>query len=365
MDIAKLAALSLHALDPETAHTVSINALKLGQAFGLGTATPPLDATLLTQWSYEGGNLILANPLGLAAGYDKNAEVPQAMLGLGFGFVECGTVTPLAQAGNAKPRLFRLSEDQAVINRMGFNNQGHEVCLVRLARLKDSGHKGIVGINIGANKNTDDKVLDYIAGLKAFWGLGSYFTINISSPNTPGLRALQGLDALNDLLSRMAQTRKALCDATGANQPIALKIAPDLDESEIIDIVDCAIKHGLDGLIVSNTTLERPQSLKSEFADEQGGLSGAPAFEIATRALSLVALHNQGRLFLMAAGGIDGPEAAIAKLKAGAMALQLYSALVYHGTGLIGRIIDGLRTQIKSEGFDDFQTYVKAQNKSI
>ncbi len=269
------------------------------------------------------------------------------MLAAGFGFVECGTVTPLAQAGNPRPRLFRLSQDQAVINRMGFNNQGLEAFAARLAARP---RRGVVGANIGANKDSADRVGDYVLGLQRLWGLADYFTVNISSPNTPGLRALQTRQALEDLLGRLAEARVALTAARGAH-PVLLKVAPDLDEAEIEAIVETTAAFGLDGIIVSNTTLARPGSLQAPNRGEAGGLSGAPLMAPSTEVLARFHAAAAGRLVLVGAGGVASGADAYAKIRAGAGAVQLYSALVYGGLGLIGRIRRDLAARLRADGF--------------
>lgn len=277
MSLHDIAARALHAFDPEDAHGWAIRGLK----WGLGPRDAQPDDPIL---AVKIAGLELPNCVGLAAGFDKNAEVPDAMLAAGFGFVEAGTVTPLAQAGNPRPRLFRLTEDQAVINRMGFNNGGLEPFAQRLAARQGRG--GVVGANIGANKDATDRIQDYVTGLTRLWGLSDYFTANISSPNTPGLRALQTKAALEELLGRLAETRAALKVASGADYPIFLKVAPDLEDGEVEAIVETVVGAGLDAIIVSNTTIARPETLKSRFAGESGGLSGAPLLEASTAVLA-------------------------------------------------------------------------------
>ncbi len=337
-----LATRALHVLPPEAAHSLTISLLKAG----LGPVSRMETPELAVEVPFDGGVLRLPNCIGLAAGFDKNADVPQAMLRAGFGFVECGTVTPLPQGGNPKPRLFRLSEDEAVINRMGFNNGGLDAYAVNLGRVRN----GVVGLNIGANKDADDRMADYVTGLKRLWGMGSYFTVNISSPNTPGLRALQGKSHLDDLLGRIAGTRAALHAASGRNCPIFLKIAPDLSETEIGDTVASTVAHGLDGLIVSNTTLSR-DGLRSPLASETGGMSGAPLFDLSTQALKIAWAASGGKLLLIGAGGVDSGARAYAKIRAGASLVQLYSALVYKGPGLADAIRADLVSRLKADGF--------------
>ncbi|ESQ86264.1 dihydroorotate dehydrogenase [Asticcacaulis sp. AC466] len=342
----KLATRALHLLAAEEAHNLTIKLLKLG----LGPVSSLQTPELAVDVSFDGGVLRFANCVGLAAGFDKNAEVPLAMVRAGFGFAECGTVTPLPQVGNPKPRLFRLTEDAAVINRMGFNNAGLDIFAGHLEHINAHRNGAVVGLNIGANKDATDRMADYITGLKRLWGLGSYFTINISSPNTPGLRALQGKSHLDDLLAQIAETRSALMKATDVNCPIFLKIAPDLSDGEIEDTVSSTIDHALDGLIVSNTTLSR-EGLKSPYAGESGGLSGAPLFELSTRALKVAATAAAGRLTLIGAGGIASGAQAYAKIRAGASLVQLYSAMVYHGPGLADAVRRDLVMRLKADGF--------------
>ena len=331
-----LATRALHGLDPEDAHSLAIGALQLG----LGPWAPPDDPILKT----EIAGLQLPNPIGLATGFDKNAQVFAPMLRAGFGFVECGTVTPLPQAGNPRPRLFRLTEDRAVINRMGFNNAGLQAFAARLARRG----AGVVGANIGANKNSEDRIGDYVIGLTRLWGQPSYFTINISSPNTPGLRALQTRAALDELLGRL-NTAAADLPASGA-VPWFLKVAPDLDDGEVEAIAESVVTGGLAGVIVSNTTLARP-SLRSRWANEAGGLSGGPLMALSTEVLRRFHAAAAGRFVLIGAGGVASGADAYAKLRAGASAVQLYSALVFEGPGLVTRIRRDLAARLRADGF--------------
>ncbi|ACG76856.1 dihydroorotate oxidase [Phenylobacterium zucineum HLK1] len=333
-----LATRALRGLDPEDAHTLAIRALQAGLG-PVGGADDPILATTLA-------GMALPNPVGLAPGFDKNAQVFGPMLRAGFGFVECGTVTPKPQAGNPRPRLFRLSEDRAVINRMGFNNEGLEAFAARLAR-RGAG-QGVVGANIGANKDSEDRAADYVACLKRLWGLASYFTVNISSPNTPGLRALQTKAALEDLLGRLAEARDSLPPA--GRVPMFLKVAPDLEDAEVEAITEVVAAHGLSGIIVSNTTIGRP-ALRSRFRDEAGGLSGAPLKGLAAERLERFAEAAQGRLTLIGAGGIASGADAYARIRAGASAVQLYSALVFEGPGLATRIKRELAQRLRADGF--------------
>ncbi len=319
----------LHALDAETAHGLTVKTLAL-----LPHGAPPAAEPLLAQTLW---GLAFANPVGLAAGFDKNAEVPDAMLAQGFGFVEVGTLTPRPQPGNPRPRLFRLPADAAVINRFGFNNDGHAAAHARLAARPR--RAGVVGVNIGANKDSADRAADYAAGITAFADVADYFTVNVSSPNTPGLRDLQARDALDDLLARAIAAR----DAAGQRRPLLLKVAPDLTLGGLDDVVAVARARGVDGMIVSNTTVERPASLReAALAREAGGLSGAPLLGLSTRVLAETYLRVEGAFPLVGAGGIDSPQAALLKLGAGASLVQLYSALVFQGPGLVRRIVQGL-----------------------
>jgi len=318
----------MRALDPEDAHGLAVKALRY---MPLGKPEP--DPPLLGARAF---GLNFPNPVGIAAGFDKNALAPDQLLRLGFGFVEVGTVTPRPQAGNPRPRIFRLEPDEGVINRLGFNNDGEAVVLARLAARAQQG--GIVGVNVGANKDSTDRVADYVRLIEAFALLASYFTVNVSSPNTPGLRNLQQADALSDLLSRVMEVRDRVGTRAGP-VPILLKIAPDLTLSELDDVVGIARRHRVDGMIVGNTTISRPGFLRDrETAKQQGGLSGRPLFRLSTRMLAETFVRAEGAFPLIGAGGIDSGAAAIAKLKAGAMLLQLYSGLVYRGIGLVGEI---------------------------
>lgn len=331
-----LGAAALRQLDAETAHRAAV----AGLAAGLGPRARPSDPILSTTVA----GLRLPSCIGLAAGFDKDAQAPDAILAAGFGFVECGTVTPLPQAGNPKPRLFRLSADQGVINRMGFNSGGLDAFARRLEQRRGRG--GVVGANLGANKESADRTGDYCVGLTRLWGLADYFTINISSPNTPGLRALQTKAALDELLDRFAATRASL----SGHAPVFLKVAPDMDEGEPQAIVESALAHGLDGLIVGNTTITRPPGLQSPHAAETGGLSGAPLSNLAAETLQRFAAASQGRIALIAAGGVGSGAQAYERIRAGASAVQLYSALVYGGLGLVQRIETELATLLRRDG---------------
>ncbi len=334
IDLFALARPLLHRLDAENAHRAAIAALKL-----MPFKAPARDDPRLAVSAF---GLDFPNPVGLAAGFDKDADVPDAMLGMGFGFVEVGTLTPRPQSGNARPRNFRLIEDRAVVNRYGFNNDGHMPALARLAARRRA---GVVGVNIGANKDADDRIADYVAGVRAFANVASYFTINVSSPNTPGLRDLQAPDALAELLTRVIEAR----DATRKRAPVLLKIAPDLTLTQLDDIVRVARIACIDGMIVSNTTISRPATLRSPHAQESGGLSGAPLFDLSTFMLAQTYLRVDGQFPLVGVGGIDGAELARAKIEAGATLVQLYSALIYEGPALVTRIKSGLLETIARE----------------
>ncbi len=344
MSLHDIASRALHVLDPEDAHRWAIKGLKMG----LGPRQSDVDDPIL---AINVAGLPLSNCVGLAAGFDKNAEVPAAMARAGFGFVECGTVTPLPQVGNPRPRLFRLTPDQAVINRMGFNNEGLEPFASRLSALKVRRAEGVVGANIGANKDAADRIADYVTGLTRLWGLSDYFTINISSPNTPGLRALQTKAALEELLGRIAEARGLLKAAGTVDYPIFLKVAPDLEDGEVEAIIETVKANGLNGVIVSNTTIARPDHLASPHKGESGGLSGKPLLDASTAMLARFHAANNGHLALIGAGGVASGADALAKIKAGACAVQLYSALVYGGPGLVQRIKADLAARLRAEGF--------------
>jgi dihydroorotate dehydrogenase len=323
---------ALFAFDPETAHGLSIAALKSGLPF---CPKPKTD----TRLNVRVAGLDFPNPLGMAAGYDKNAEVPDALLGLGFGFAEIGTVTPLPQPGNPKPRIFRLAADQAVINRLGFNNEGHQRCHQRLAAR--AGSSGIVGVNIGANKDSADRIGDYEAGVLRFAGVASYLTVNISSPNTPGLRGMQERQALAELLSRVMAARDQVAKG-GRKVPVFLKIAPDLGEAELADIAAEVLASKVEGVIVSNTTITRTGLNGSAHRDQAGGLSGRPLFARSTAVLARMRRLLGPDVALVGVGGVDSTEAAIEKVRAGADLVQLYTGMIYGGPSLPSRIVSGL-----------------------
>ncbi len=332
MSLFDLARPALFRLDPERAHGMTLAALKLAP-----WRTARHDPVLATRVA----GLDFPSPVGLAAGFDKDAEVPDAMLGLGFGFVEVGTLTPLPQDGNPRPRLFRLAEDEAVINRMGFNNRGQAAALERLNKRK---RRGIVGINIGANKDAVDRIADYVAGVRAMAGVADYLTVNISSPNTPGLRGLQDLGPLTELLTAIGDVRAA------DGPPLFLKVAPDLTPADIDGIVKAASGR-VDALVISNTTIMRFENLRSPHKSEAGGLSGKPLRGHAYERLRDFRRATGGAIPLIGVGGIDCAEEAYARIRSGAALIQLYSALVYRGPGLAREIACGLAEQLKHDGF--------------
>ncbi|MDX5365933.1 MAG: quinone-dependent dihydroorotate dehydrogenase [Alphaproteobacteria bacterium] len=351
MDLFPLARPFMSLIDPETAHRLTIRALRMG----LGPRQKQPDPVSL---SIDLFGLHFENPLGIAAGFDKNGEVPDAMLAMGMGFAEVGTVTPRPQAGNPRPRVFRLPLHRAVINRLGFNNEGHDALKRRLVARR--GKSGIVGVNIGANKDAADRIADYEAGIRTFDGLASYFTVNISSPNTPGLRALQNKAELETLVSRVLAARNA---DRARTTPVLLKIAPDLGAEELADIADVALRLGLDGIIVSNTTIAREGLVSGVNATETGGLSGAPLFSMSTRVLAEMFRLTGGRIPLIGVGGISSGEDAYSKIRAGASLLQLYSALTYEGPALVARIKADLAAHLAADGFAKLKDAVGADVK--
>jgi dihydroorotate dehydrogenase len=331
---------ALFALSPEEAHELSLKALQCG----LYPRSLAAEDRVLSQSVF---GLEFPNPVGIAAGYDKDARVPDAILGMGCGFAEVGTVTPKPQSGNPKPRVFRIVDDAALVNRLGFNNGGHSAALERLE--SRTSREGIVGVNIGANKDSDDRVEDYVLGLMRFNSVASYFTINISSPNTPGLRDLQAPEALDELLTRIMATRTRLVKDGASRRPIIVKIAPDIAEEDIGPIVERLIVHRVDGIAVSNTTLSR-EGIKAAAAREAGGLSGRPLFQRSTAMLARVFKATEGKIPLIGIGGIDSGKRALEKIEAGATLLQLYTGLVYEGPGLIGDIKSVLTDTLRSGG---------------
>ncbi len=338
VDLYPLARPFLMAMDAEQAHNLTIAALKTGWVPGGSRRDPEVLATRVL-------GLDFSNPIGLAAGFDKNAEVPDAMLKLGFGFVECGTVTPRPQDGNPKPRLFRVPTAQAVINRFGFNNQGLDAYAARLQAR--AGRPGIVGANVGKNKDTVDAASDYAACIRRVAPLSQYMVVNVSSPNTPGLRTLQSRDALADLLGQCLAARAE----TGMKPPLLLKVAPDLTDEDKADIAAVVLDSGIDGLIVSNTTLARPAAIPLVLAAEAGGLSGRPLLEPSTKVLGEFYQLLGGKLPLVGVGGVSSGTDAYAKIRAGASLVQLYSAMAYQGPGLVGRIKVELAQRLAADGY--------------
>ncbi len=337
----------INLLDGEQAHRMSIQALKIAplKAAGSSICLP-----------VEAFGLSFKNPLGLAAGFDKDAEVVDPVLKLGFGFTEIGGVTPLPQPGNAKPRVFRLPRDGAVINRYGLNSAGLKI--VRAHLEKRNRASGVVGVNIGANKDSSDRVEDYVTLVKGLSNVADYISVNISSPNTPGLRNLQGKAELGELLARVMEA-KTTC-------PILVKIAPDLELPDLDDVVEVAKLHKIDGLIVSNTTIARPSTLlETKLSGETGGLSGRPVFQRSTWLLAQTYQRVEGAFPLIGVGGIDSAEAAWTKICAGATLLQLYTALIYEGPALIKRVLAGLEDKLKEHGFASIQEAVGLKAKDI
>jgi dihydroorotate dehydrogenase len=341
--------------DPEDAHRMAIHGLRL-----LPPVKPRTEDSKLAVRAF---GLNFPNPIGMAAGFDKSAEVPDALLRLGFGFVEIGTVTPKPQGGNPRPRLFRLERDEAVINRMGFNNDGAEVALRRLAARAH--HGGIVGVNVGANKDSSDRVADYVKLIETFAPVASYFTVNVSSPNTPGLRNLQQSAALDDLLAKVIDARERVRRNAG-DSPVLLKIAPDLSLTELDDVVHIARSRRVDGMIVANTTLARPSTLREQGrAKEQGGLSGRPLLRLSTRMVAETYVRTEGAFPLIGVGGIDSGGAALTKIRAGASLIQLYSSLVYKGLGLVDDIKNDLASTLLRTGRDSLSEIVGADAATI
>jgi dihydroorotate dehydrogenase len=341
--------------DPEDAHRMAIQGLRL-----LPPMRPRPDDPKLAVRAF---GLNFPNPIGMAAGFDKSAEAPDALLRLGFGFVEIGTVTPKPQAGNPRPRLFRLERDEAVVNRMGFNNDGADAVLRRLAGRAHLG--GIVGVNVGANKDSANRVADYVRLIEAFAPVASYFTVNVSSPNTPGLRNLQQAAALDDLLAKVIDARERVRQNAG-DSPVLLKIAPDLSLTELDDVVHIARSRRVDGMIVANTTVARPSTLREAArAGEQGGLSGRPLFRLSTRMVAETYVRAEGAFPLIGVGGIDTGGAALTKIRAGASLIQLYSSLIYKGLGLVDNIKNDLASTLLRTGRDSLSEIVGADAATI
>jgi dihydroorotate dehydrogenase len=341
--------------DPEDAHRLAIQGLRLLPPVRSRPDDPKL--------AVRAFGLNFPNPIGMAAGFDKNAEVPDAVLRLGFGFVEIGTVTPRPQSGNPRPRLFRLERDEAIVNRLGFNNDGAERVLRRLAARAQLG--GIIGVNVGANRDSPDRVADYVRLIQTFAPVASYFTINVSSPNTPGLRNLQQAAALDDLLAKVIEARERVRRNAG-DTPVLLKIAPDLSLNDLDDVVHVARSRRVDGMIVANTTLARFPALREQArAKEQGGLSGRPLFRLSTRMVAETYVRAEGAFPLIGAGGIDSGGAALTKIRAGASLIQLYSSLVYKGLGLVESIKADLASTLLRTGRDSLSEIVGADAATI
>ena len=342
----------LRSLPPETAHRLTLTALAAGLA---GRSRAP-DPSILAQrlWGRD-----FPNPIGSAAGFDKDARAPDALLGLGFGFVEIGTVTPLPQPGNPKPRVFRLDEDAALINRLGFNSAGLDRLAARLEARR--GRPGVVGVNIGRNRDSSDAVADYAEGVRRIAHLADYLVVNVSSPNTPGLRDLQARAILEDLLRAVLVAR----DEASARPPLLVKIAPDLTAQERADIAAVALSTGIDGIVVANTTVARPPGLRSPFASEAGGLSGRPLFAPSTALLGDIYRLTEGRIPLIGVGGVASAADAYAKIRAGAALVQLYTALVFAGPALLGRIKTGLAELLRRDGFASVTEAVGADHAKL
>lgn len=346
----------LRLLDPETAHGAAIWALKHGLVGGSADADDPILSTRV--W-----DLAFSNPIGLAAGFDKHAEVIDAMLACGFGFVESGTVTPLPQPGNPKPRLFRLDEDEGVVNRFGFNSEGLAAFTARLAERRRRRAAGIVGANVGKNRDATDAAGDYVTGVTAVCGYADYLVCNLSSPNTPGLRGLQARAQIEQLIGRVLDARRRAAPDAKRMPPLLVKVGPDLDESELRDIAGVALATGIDGLIVGNTTVSRPSGLRSRHAQEAGGLSGRPLMVASTACLGDLYRFTGGRLPIIGCGGVASGADAYAKIRAGASLVQLYSALIFHGPELVGSIKRELAVRLRAGGYKTVEDAVGADHR--
>ncbi|MEM8951561.1 MAG: quinone-dependent dihydroorotate dehydrogenase [Pseudomonadota bacterium] len=333
---------ALHCLDPERAHRLAIRGLGMG-------LVPRRRKDGWAKLSTDLAGLKLPNPLGLAAGFDKNAEAIVGLAKVGFGWLEVGTITPKLQTGNPKPRIFRLPTDRALINRLGFNNQGLDAAARRLAQ-RNPDH-GVIGANIGANRDAEDPIKDYVTCLDRLYPLADYFTINVSSPNTPGLRDLQGKERLTRLLAALIERRATLQRGSASGKPLFLKIAPDLAPDDEIDVAEVAHGQEIDGLIIANTTLDRPDHLRDSAKSETGGLSGRPVFQRSTAQIGRFYDMIGSKLPLIGVGGVESGETAYAKIKAGASALQIYTGFIYGGPGLIPTILDDLDRRLVTDGF--------------
>ncbi len=345
-----LAASLLGLLAPESAHRAAIRA---AAAYPF-TTRPDGDPRLRV----KALGLDFPNPLGLAAGFDKSAEAVDGLCRLGFGFIETGTLTPKPQVGNPKPRLFRLKADAAIVNRMGFNNDGYAAALARLARAR---RQGLIGINIGPNKDSRDRIADYVAGIEAFAPYASYFTINISSPNTPGLRNFHARDEFDALAAAVLAAR----DNIAPRRPTLVKISPDLNPDELEDVLAVAMARRIDGLIVTNTSIGRPGTLVSPAAKEAGGLSGRPIFELSTRLVARCYLRCGGALPIIGVGGVENVATALAKIEAGASLIQIYTGFIYRGPGLVSEILNGLSGELTRRGLSSLSGCVGARAEQI
>ena len=345
----------LRMLSPEKAHNLTLWAMARGFAPRVRSERDPMLSVDLWGRSFS-------NPIGLAAGFDKNAAVVGAAFDLGFGFVEIGSVTPRPQPGNPKPRIFRLPEDRGVINRLGFNNLGIEAAAQHLRKWRTAPLPGLLGVNLGKNKDTVEAVSDYLAGAEALAGFADYLVINVSSPNTPGLRALQGRDEVDLLISTVQQSLKK--NFAEKAPPLVLKVAPDLTDADMRDIAAVALERNLDGLTVSNTTITRPESLTARDRAETGGLSGRPLFNLSTRVLGDFYRLTGGRIPLIGVGGVGSGADAYAKIRAGASLVQLYSALVYEGPQLVERIKRDLSQLLRRDGFEKLSDAVGAAHRA-
>ncbi|MCP4934031.1 MAG: quinone-dependent dihydroorotate dehydrogenase [bacterium] len=340
-----LARPALLALDPEKAHELTLRSLEQGLYPRGGQNDQRLEQTV---WGLK-----FNNPLGMAAGFDKNGRVMGPLFKMGFGFCEVGTVTPQPQDGNLKPRVFRLIKDRGVINRLGFNNEGHDALAKRLLMRS---HDGVLSINIGANKDSADRIEDYCLGLKRFYNVADFFTINISSPNTPGLRDLQAPDELDALLGKLIQVRAHLMDDEDApHRPMAVKLAPDIDDDALPAIIERLQAHKVDSIVISNTTLARTGLGDQSTGEQSGGLSGRPLFERSTRMLAKVYQITKGQIPLIGIGGIDSGESAVAKLQAGATLIELYTGLIYEGPSLITNIKRALIRHCEENGYSSIE----------
>ena len=344
----------LHLFDAETAHGLAIRALRAGLVGGDSTPDDPILAQSL--WGLD-----FPNPIGLAAGFDKDAEVPDAMLRTGFGFVEAGTVTPRPQPGNPKPRLFRLTEDEAAINRFGFNSGGLEAYALRLEARR--GRPGIVGANVGKNKETERAENDYVVGIERVTPLSDYIVVNISSPNTEGLRDLQARESLSQLIGASMEARARAIPDGGKVPPLLVKVAPDLELAEMQDIADVVMASEIDGLVIGNTTVDRPTDLRSADKSQAGGLSGRPLMEKSTACLAEFYRLTDGKVPLVGCGGVASGADAYAKFRAGASLVQLYTALVFQGSALVGRIKRELAALLKQDGFANVSEAIATDHK--